>query len=208
MFPDSNTNCLMKGCNYKYDHLNHIMQTCNYNYNSRIHRHNYINKLLIQFLNKHNYYNYNNRIHIHNYINKLLIQYLNKHNYITILEPYIRTTNGLRKPDILTYKINSDTAYIIDTQISTDTIDIDANYIQKTHYYNTPDITAYSKRVTNRTKAVFSSSCWNWRGVPSTLSANDLLAIGLTKKEIEMLSIRTLDGGLDLYRNYCRHGLM
>ena len=63
MLPDTNTNCLMKGCNYKYDHLNHIMQTCNYNYNSRIHR--------------------------HNYINKLLIQYLNKHNYITILEPYI-----------------------------------------------------------------------------------------------------------------------
>ena len=123
MFPDTNTNCLMKICNYKYDHLNHIMQTCNYNYNSRIHR--------------------------HNYINKLLIQYLNKHNYITILESYIRTTNGLRKPDILTYKINSDTAYIIDTQISTDTIDIDANYIQKTSYYNTPDITDYAKRVTN-----------------------------------------------------------
>ena len=117
-----------------------------------------------------------------NYINKLLIQYLNKHNSITILEPYIRTTNGLRKPDILTYKINTDTAYIIDTQISTDPIDIDANYVQKTSYYNTPDITAYAKRVTNRTKVVFSSSCWNWRSVPSTLSANDLLTIGLTKK--------------------------
>ena len=132
------------------------MQTCNYNYNSRTHR--------------------------HNYINNLLIQYLNKHNYITILESYIRTTNVLRKPDILTYKINSDTANIIDTQISTDTIDIDANYIHKTSYYKTPDITAYAKRVTNRTKVVFSSSCWKLRFVPSTLSANDLLAIGLTKK--------------------------
>ena len=30
MFADTNTNCLMKGCNYKYNHLNHIMQTCNY----------------------------------------------------------------------------------------------------------------------------------------------------------------------------------
>ena len=133
---------------------------------------------------------------------------MNKHNYIAILEPYICTTTGLRKPDIITYKINSDTAYIIDIQISTDTIDIDANYIQKKSYYNTPDITAYAKRVTNRTKVVFSSSWWNWRGVTSTLSANDLLAIGLTKKDIEMLSIRTLAGGLDLYWNYCQHGLM
>ena len=106
-------------------------------------------------------YNYNSRIHRHNYINKLIIHYLNKHNSITIPEPYIRTTNGLRKPDILTYKINSDSAYIIDTQKSTDTIDIDTNYIRKTSYYNTPDISAYAKRVTNRTKVVFSSSCWN-----------------------------------------------
>ena len=69
------------------------------------------------------------------------------------------------------------------------TLDIDADYIQKTSYYNTPDISAYAKRVTNRTKVVFSSSCKNWRGVPSTHSANDLLAIGLTKKEIEILRI-------------------
>ena len=77
-------------------------------------------------------YNYRNRINRYNNLNNLLIQYLNKHNYITILEPYICKTNGLRKPDILTYKINSDTAYIIHTQISTYAIDIGANYIQKT----------------------------------------------------------------------------
>ena len=28
MFPSLNTNCLRRGCNYKYDCLNHIMQTC------------------------------------------------------------------------------------------------------------------------------------------------------------------------------------
>ena len=54
-------------------------------------------------------------------MNNLLIQQLNKHKYITIIEPYIRTTNSLRKPDILTYKVNSDTVYIIDTQKSIDT---------------------------------------------------------------------------------------
>ena len=113
---------------------------------------------------------------------------MNKHNYITIPEPYIRTTNGLRKPDILTYKINSDSAYIIDTQISTDT-----RHWCKLHTENIllqyPRYKCLCKRVTNRTKVVFSSSCRNWRGVSSTLSANDLLAIGLTKKEIEILRI-------------------
>ena len=90
MFPNVNTKCVMRGCNYKYDCLNHIMQTCNYNYNNRIHRHNYVNNLLILLLNK--------------------------HHYITILEPYLETRNGLCKPDIITYK--NDTAYILDTKIS------------------------------------------------------------------------------------------
>ena len=66
-------------------------------------------------------YNYNNRIHRHNYVNNLLILLLNKHKYITVLEQHIQTRNELSKPDIITYK--NDTAYIIDTQISIDTID-------------------------------------------------------------------------------------
>ena len=103
MFPNITTKCLMRGCKYKYDCLIHIMQTCNYNYNNRIHRNNYVNNLLILLLNK--------------------------QNYITIHEPHIQTRNGLRKPDIITYK--NDTAYIIDTHISIDTIDTDTNYIQK-----------------------------------------------------------------------------
>ena len=55
MFPNTNTTCLMRGCNYNYDCLNYIMQTCSYNYNNRIHRHNYVNSLLMPILNKHNY---------------------------------------------------------------------------------------------------------------------------------------------------------
>ena len=47
MFPNMNTKCVMRGCNYNYDCLNHIMQTCSYNYNNRIHRHNYVNSLLM-----------------------------------------------------------------------------------------------------------------------------------------------------------------
>ena len=99
MFQNINTKCLMRGCNYKYNCLNHIMQTC--------------------------YYNYNNRIHRHNYVKNLLILLLNKQNYITILEPHIQIHNGLRKPDIITYK--NATAYIIETQISISTIDTETN---------------------------------------------------------------------------------
>ena len=52
MFQSINTNCLRRWCNYKYDCLNHIMQTCRFNYNTIIHRHIYVNDLLITLLNK------------------------------------------------------------------------------------------------------------------------------------------------------------
>ena len=65
MFTSINTNCLRRGCNYRYDRLNHIIQTCRFNYNNIIHRHNYVNDLLITLLNK--------------------------YKFTTILEPHIRT---------------------------------------------------------------------------------------------------------------------
>ena len=183
MFPFTNTKCFMKGCNYNYDCLNHIMQTCSYNYNNIIHRNNYVNSLLMSILNK--------------------------HKYITILEPHIQTRNGLRKPDLIIYK--NDTAYIIDTQISIDTKNTDINYTKKTNYYNTTDIIAYAKQITGANRIVFSASCWNCRGIPSATqekTTQDLLKLGLNKRDIELLSIRVIAGGLDIYRNYCRNGLM
>ena len=178
MFPNINTKYLMRGCNYKYDCLNRIMQTCNYNYNNRIHRHNYVNNLLIILLTT--------------------------QNYITILELHIQTRNGLCKPDIITYK--NDSSYIIDIQISIDTIDTDISYIQKTNYYNKTDIIAYVKQITGAKYIFINASCRNWRGIPSALTTSDLLQLGLSKRDIELLSIRVIAG--DIYRSYCRNGLI
>ena len=59
-------------------------------------------------------FNYNNIIHRHNYVNVLLITLLSKYKFITILEPHvdIGTQLGLRKPDLLAYR--NDIVYIID----------------------------------------------------------------------------------------------
>ena len=71
-------------------------------------------------------FNYSNIIHRHNYVNDLLITLLNKYTFKTILEPHIHTHIGLRKPDLLAYR--NDIIYNIDMHISTDTIDTDTNY--------------------------------------------------------------------------------
>ena len=89
-----------------------------------------------------------------------------------------------------------------------DTKNTDINYTKKTNYYNTTDIIDYAKQITCANRIVFSASCWNWRGIPSALTTQDLLNLGLNKRDIELLSIRVIAGGLDIYRNYCRSGLL
>ena len=51
----------------------------------------------------------------------------------------------------------NDIVYIIDTQISTDTIDTDTNYRYKTDYYNKPEILSYAKKLTGTKQAKLSS---------------------------------------------------
>ena len=94
---------------------------------------------------------------------------------------------------------------IIDTQKSTDTTYTNNKYTQKTDYYKTPDIIIYAKQTTCCNTIIFSASCWNWRGIPSSLSVRDFQTLGLTKREIELMSIRVLAGGIEMYRNYCRN---
>ena len=75
-------------------------------------------------------------------------------------------------PALIIY-INN-TAYIIDTQISIETINTDINYTIKTNYYNTTDIIAYDKKITGANRILFSGSCWNWCGIPSALTTEYL----------------------------------
>ena len=58
---------------------------------------------------------------------------------------YVNLIQDYMKPDILTYKPSYDTAYIIDTQISTDNNNTNIHYLHKTNYYNNLDIIAYAR---------------------------------------------------------------
>ena len=70
------------------------------------------------------------------------------------------------------------------------------------------DIIAYVKQITGAKYIFVSASCWNWRGIPSALTTSDLLQLGLSKRDIELLSIRVIAGGLDIYLSYYRNGIM
>ena len=86
----------------------------------------------------------------------------------------------------------NDIVYIIDTHISTDTIDTDIKYRQKTEYYNKPEILSYAKQLTGAKHTNLIASCWNWRSSPSYLKYIYLYSLGLRKHDITLLSIRVM----------------
>ena len=139
-------------------------------------------------------------------INDLLITLLNKYTFKTILEPHIRTKLGLRKPHLLVYR--NYIVYIIDTQISTNTIYTDTNYRHKNDYYNKPEILSYAKQLTDAKQAKLSASCWNGHGITSSLMSKDLYLLGLRKNDITLFIIRVMTGSINSYRKYCCNGLL
>ena len=70
------------------------------------------------------------------------------------------------------------------------------------------DRRVYATQLTGVNRATLSASCWNWRGIPSSLTYTELYSLGLRKHYITLLSIRVMIGSLNIYRKYFCNGLL
>ena len=117
-----------------------------------------------------------------------------------IKEPAISTPAGLRRPDLLV-KIR-DQAAVLDAQVVADNGDLDAADERKRAYYDTPVIREYAGHSLGvQPESVrFGSITLNWRGAFSKASAGLLTQLGLSARQLELLSIRTLEGTHQIYK--------
>ena len=172
--PEHSTTC--RGCDHNYCTLHHILQRCPLTHVDRVKR--------------------------HDSVTRLVENQLNQRGYKTYLEQHIRTIDGGRKPDLIALKTN--TAYIIDTQICSDSINPDERYDGKVTKYDKPEIRQHVKDLTGSTHVRIGACIFNWRGTPSKKTAKLMMELGLTKKDIELQSIRTLETGTTIYRAFNR----
>lgn len=167
---EANTSC---ECCGRYESLAHIVQVCPSSWAPR-----------------------NSR---HDTAVKYLADRFTRMGYQTVVEPKIPTRAGVRCPDLVVYKPG--VTLVLDASIVSDQADLNHDHALKVAYYDVPEIRQYVAALTNSQPhaVLFSAMIANWRGAISRHSSNDLCTYGVTLRQQEVLMVRILQAGFNIY---------
>ena len=171
-FPDARVHCETCGPNVR-ETLNHQLQSCPRTHGPRIARHD---KLV-----------------------SLLVKQLSNAGYTVQSELRIKTSAGLRKPDILAYKKNM-VAWILDVTGVADNIDLILPYEQKVEKYSSrPEISEWVTAVAG-VPPKFGAFVLNYRGIYAPSTYYDMTYIGLTRRNLSFLAAICVEQGAVVHR--------
>ena len=132
----------------------------------------------------------------HDYVAKLLAEQLRRKGKDLVKEPNIRTQAGVRKPDIVVWDRTQ--SVVLDVQVVSDNAAGDAlarAHGLKKSYYDVEDIKSWVRDLTGH-PPVFTTLTINWRGVMGYPSYMALKSLGLTKADLKLLTVRSLEGSV------------
>ena len=138
----------------------------------------------------------------HDRVLSLLTNQLTKHEHHVLKEPSIRTPAGLRKPDVVVWDQRQST--VLDVQITSDSSlgdTLERAHGLKRTYYDVEDIREWVRTRTGHSP-VFTTLTINWRGVMATPSYMALKTLGLTKRDIHLLTVRSIEGSVAALRSH------
>ena len=141
------------------------------------------------------------RVFRHDYVVKYLAGRLRQLGLEVLLEPHIVYAQSFRKPDIVAW--GADQSYIIDVAVTRDDEHPDSAHAAKVDWYDRGEITEWVKRVSGRNTCKVSGAVLNWRGAFSPASAALLKELGLSRHDLQIMSMRTLAGGWAIWRAWC-----
>ena len=173
--PDVNSDCDHCGPGTK-EWLGHILETCPRTHGPHIHRHDLL-------------------------VHKLARMFKNMgYNYIT--EPRIKNGSMFCKPDLVIW--NSERSAVLDVEVSSDGYRTpNHGHDRKVEKYSTDEVKRYVTQLTGHQPLITAFST-NWRGIIAPLSASDMLLLGLRRKQLELLSVVTIEQGTVIHRHFMK----
>lgn len=153
--------------------ISHIQQICTFTHDYRVRRHD-------------------------NMVNKVA-SILQRRGWSITKEPRIPTREGLRKPDLICER--NGVVYVLDGQVCVDVgvASPEDAHRNKIRYYNEEDIISYVQRGFG-CPPIFSSITVNWRGFWSVGSINTLKAMGMSRAELKLVTVRVLEDSVGQWR--------
>ena len=136
----------------------------------------------------------------HDNVLSLLCKHLEKRKKSILREPSIRTSAGVRKPDVVVW--DDIQSVVLDVQVVSDNAAGDAlarAHGLKKSYYDVGDIRDWVRERTGH-PPVFATLTINWRGMMGYPSYMALKSLGLTKADLRLLTVRSLEGSVSVLR--------
>ena len=168
--PNADPYCPMPNCHRKrcWESIGHISQQCPDMWGLRVKRHDSVLMML----------------------DKCLCE----KGFQTVMEPVIPTSITNRKPDLIVWNENGEAATVIDVQITSDSAvaKIEQCHGRKVTKYDTEEIRDWVRRRTGKSIVKVSSATLNWRGCWSAESVELLLSLGVSKRDLKLMTIRSM----------------
>ena len=157
------------GCHAR-ESLSHILQSCSRTHDTRVRRHDNLN-LFLQ-------------------------SRFEAGGCQVLLEPTIPTLAGIRKPDLVVSQGGK--AIVLDSTVVADAgvANLTTAYDRKVLYYRQPDIEAWVKQASGADDVTAGAVVVSWRGAFCAKSDELLREWGLSRADIKLLVVKTLEGGV------------
>ena len=137
----------------------------------------------------------------HNKLVDVLSRFLQRKGFTTLLERKFCTSRGGFKPDIVAW--NEQHALVIDVTVTSDNLPSENSAHQgKVEKYSAVREISQFLRETTGLEPLFSALAVNWRGVIAPQSAADLREVGITKRELKLLSLITVEQTALIHRHF------
>jgi hypothetical protein len=148
------------------------------------------------------------RINRHNAVVKLVAKELRRLGYEVTVEPYIRTSIGVMRPDIVAKK--DGVIYVIDPTITTNASNPDDAHRKKVAKYNNPELIWELTRMNDVGNFEFSfgSLAFTYTGLMSKLSNKYMRALGISRGVLKKCTLAVLQGSVKAFRMFKRSTAM
>ena len=152
------------------------------------------------------------RMSRHEEVAHLLAKPLVQRGFTVISEPRLRTSGGVKVPDLVTIASGCLSALVLEVAICNSTGVINSRYTDKLVKYDTEEV---KECITLETIGLTAGAIevhpvvLNFRGVMSPVSRQMLRMAGLTDDELTWLEFKTLKGSARVFRQWrkaCRRG--
>lgn len=142
------------------------------------------------------------RVKRHNVVLDFACKQFSRHGWEVEREPRIQTSLGVRIPDIILK--STDRTAVVDVQVSGPG-SLEVAHVRKSNKYGTiPEVVQYAAGKLPGVTPLVTSLTLSYRGIWSKTSRDVMHGLGLTKKDVRIMTTMAMQGSMNCYRAFMR----